>query len=686
MEHERRKNMEQKKNNSNTGCLIGIGCGCGCLTLIVIMFIIMFIGFMLSDTDTEPAFQANAVTIEDKRDSYTSFSGNKAETTLMIYMIGSDLESNDGSASTDIDEILAADTSNINITLQTGGTKKWHNPYIKSGATQRHVIQNGKISLMEDMGSTSMVQPDTLADFIKWSAKCYPADRYMLVFWNHGGGTALGFGVDEYSEDMLELSEIGSAIGESGIKFDIVGFDACLMGTVETAYMLEPYADYLIASEEIEPGTGWYYTNWLNKLSSDTAVDTVELGKLIVDDYINGPDASFWDSNTLSVIDLAEIPYTYSVLSKYMNNAAQHINESYGSISNARARAKDFGDGGFEQIDILSYITRLEGAEGAQDVIDAVSSAVKYSGSSTYGANGLAMYYPYEAPEYYEDIAADMEAFGCDGFEPFFDSFLTVMTGGQVAATRIQDDNYSASATDDFLEHLHNASWYNEDEYDEYFGDDFELSDYDELEIFEKNGYYALSMSDEDWENITDISLCVLADDGEGYIDLGEDSVYSFDDDGDLIVEFDNTWVALNGQIVPFYTESFEEDDDGYCTYGYVPATLNGTDEIEIMIYWDNEHPDGYVPGYRKAQTVGTISAPQKGLKQFNEGDEIDLSCDFYTYDGEYDGVYSFGNMIKYDGELKVSYEDIGENETLIYYTLTDIYNNTYTTESVTYS
>ncbi|MBR6400524.1 MAG: clostripain [Firmicutes bacterium] len=675
----------EPKNSSKKGWLIGCGCGCGCLTLIAIV-IVIFVLFAAYTDEGEPVFQHNEISINDKRESYTQFEGNKAETTLMIYMIGSDLETDDGSASNDLEEILAADTSGINITLQTGGTKKWHNPYIKSGVTQRHLIKDGKISLMEDMGNTSMVEPDTLSDFIKWSAKCYPADRYMLVLWNHGGGSALGFGVDEYHEDeMLELSEIGKALNESDVKFDIVGFDACLMGTLETAYMLEPYADYLIASEEVEPGTGWYYTNWVNKLSSDTVIDSVELGKVIIDDYISGPDSGFWDSNTLSVIDLTEIPYTYQVLSDYMNNSAQNINELYSSISNARSNAKDFGDGGFEQIDILSYITRLDGIEGQQEVIDAVSSAVKYSNSSTYGANGLAMYYPYDVPEYYEEITNDMELYGFDDYEPFFDSFLTIMTGGQVAASNSTNENYSSSAAEDFLENLHNASWYNTEESEEYFNDDFELSDYGELEIFEKGDYYALSMSDEDWENITDIGLQVLVDDGEGYIDLGEDSVYSFDDDGDLIVEFDNTWVALNGHTVPFYTEYYVSDGNKYTNYGYVPATLNGEEEIEIMIYWDSENPDGYVTGYRLAQAENTLTAPRKGLKQFNDGDVIDFSCDYYTYDGEHNGVYSFGDPITYSGDLEVSYEDIGENSTLIYYNLTDIYNNIYTTETVSY-
>lgn len=36
----------------------------------------------------------------------------------------------------------------------------------------------------------------------------------------------------------------------------MVGFDTCVMGCVEVAQALAPYADYLVASEDLEPGTG----------------------------------------------------------------------------------------------------------------------------------------------------------------------------------------------------------------------------------------------------------------------------------------------------------------------------------------------------------------------------------------------------------------------------------------------
>ncbi len=55
--------------------------------------------------------------------------------------------------------------------------------------------------------------------------------------WNHGGGTALGFGYDEmYPDDMLSLSQIGNALSDSGIKFDIVGLTRALWVRLKRIY------------------------------------------------------------------------------------------------------------------------------------------------------------------------------------------------------------------------------------------------------------------------------------------------------------------------------------------------------------------------------------------------------------------------------------------------------------------
>lgn len=639
------------------GCLFKIGIA---LLIFIGMIFVLFCMVLIMPSEE---YETVNYDIPNMRDYYTHIKGNgEDKVTLMVYMVGSDLESDGGAASEDIAEMAAANADNINITLQTGGAAEWENASISDGKTERHIIKNGELQNVENLGETQMTSPNTLTDFIKWSAANYPADRYELVLWNHGGGTALGFGYDEmYPDDMLSLSQIGNALSDSGIKFDIVGFDACLMGTIETAYMLEPYADYLVASEEYEPGTGWYYSEWLKNLSDNTSMPTVEIGKKIVEDYINGPDSSFFDSNTLSIVDLREIPYTYSKLCETMQQEEGVLDSRYSVISQARYNAKSFGDGEYEQIDIKSYLE--ECGKSDTELGKVLRSAVKYSGSSSYNSNGLAMYFPYDYPDYYAEIKTETDKFGYNGYNSFFDRFLSIMGTGQM--------NYSSE--NDYSDY----SWYDNTNYDTY-----NVSD--ELEVKDKGDYFALSLSDEEWDKINGINVWVYVDDGDGYVDLGSDNVYEFDDDGDLMVDFDYYWVALNGQVVPFYFEyeTPENVKDGY-TYGYVPAVLNGNEQIEIMIYWDEKHPDGYLAGYRPYSEEENISVPQKGFKQLKNGDTLEFLCDYYTYDGEYDGVYSYGDKIVVNGDITVGYEYVGEYDTNICYELTDIYNNSITTEMI---
>lgn len=657
--------MDKKRN----GCLIGCGIGCGGLLLICLCIVFIVCLFVLDDDDK---YIPADIQIEGLRDYYTHIKGDGSDNvTVMMYMIGSDLETEDGAASSDIEEIINSSADNINITLQTGGAEDWWTDGIDGGTTQRHIINSGGISNTVNLGNTQMTNPVSLTDFIRWSAESYPANRYELILWNHGGGTVLGYGYDElYPDDMMSLSSIGEALKASGVKFDFVGFDACLMGTIETAYMLEPYSDYLIASEEYIPGTGWYYTDWLKTLSNNTSTPTIELGTKIIDDYIDGPDSSFWDMNTLSIVDLREIPYVYSKLGEFMNTSVQLIqSDKYNEISNARYNAKAFGDGEYEQIDIISYLERIEDSDSKAKLSEAIRSAVKYTNNSTYDASGLAMYFPYDYPEEYSDIMAENESFGYgEVCEDFFEAYLNVLAGGQMNFT-LDNENEHA----DYNEY----SWYTPDT-------DIDMESYDELEVIDKGDYYALSLSDAEWETINDVALQVFLDDGEGYLDLGLDNVSEFDDDGDLMVDFDYYWVSLNGQNVPFnyeyQTPSFAKEQ---YTYGYVPALLNDDEQIEIMIYWDERHTDGYVAGYRLYTGDENISVPQKGLKQFTNGDTLEFLCDYYTYDGDYEGTYSIGDTLTVNGEIEVGYEHIGDYTTVICYALTDIYNNVFTTELV---
>nr|MBP7402742.1 peptidase C11 [Clostridia bacterium] len=217
--------------------------------------------------------------ITGPRTPRTVIRGNGQDTvTLMVYMCGTDLESESGMATADLNEMLYADVGDhVNIIVETGGTTRWRNSVIRSDTNQRYrVTDTGLEPLEEDLGRRVMTDPDTLRDFVSYCAERYPANRYALIFWDHGGGTLGGYGYDQVfpGEGAMSIGEIDGALESAGVTFDFVGFDACLMATLETAYMMNYHADYLIASEETEPGIGWYYTDWITALSADPSMPT----------------------------------------------------------------------------------------------------------------------------------------------------------------------------------------------------------------------------------------------------------------------------------------------------------------------------------------------------------------------------------------------------------------------------
>ncbi len=620
-------------------------------------------------------------TIQGLRDNYTVLNGDGTDvTTVMMYIIGSDLESDGGFASDDIVEMLAADIGdNINLVIMTGGATDWYLDEISSDRCQYWQIKNGElININDNLGQLNMTSHDVLSDFINYTTSEFPADRYSLIMWNHGGGTFSGFGVDEnFPDSTLTLSTLATAFSDVDIKFDFVGFDACLMATAETAMMLEPYADYLIASQELEPHLGWYYTDWLTLLGRSPSISTEHLAVRIIDDYVErcedeipNPDA------TLSLIELRMMPVAYEALNNFFQNAALEVsNNEFLSLSNARSNTKDFGEGDFEQIDIINYIENTD-IEGGSEAATAVNHAVVYYKNSddVSDAHGLAMYFPYYYPEYYTDMRRMLHhlGFGSQSTD-FFNIFVSAMSGGQ---------SYAIDDEEGF--EYHNEVWYDPEAaamYDQEAGDEFLFG----LPIDEKDDGFVLRLTDEQWERISSIALQVFLDDGDGYIDLGRDNVYEFDVDGDLKIEFDYGWVALGGNVVPYYVEKEQYDIVEWYTYGRVPAILNSDEYIEVIIYWDYEQPNGYVAGYRKYNETGEPVG--KGLFDLEPGDTLEWIVDYYSYD--YDLIDSYGYNDIYtvpSGKIPVSYEDVGTLDAFVYFELTDYYNNIYETEAIIYT
>lgn len=108
--------------------------------------------------------------------------------TIFVYLCGTDLESDGGYATYDMEEMLAASTgSNVKFVIQTGGTYFWQNDVIASESINRYEICGGEITLVDEQADASMGSADTLSGFLKWGLQNYPAAKMGLVLWNHDG-------------------------------------------------------------------------------------------------------------------------------------------------------------------------------------------------------------------------------------------------------------------------------------------------------------------------------------------------------------------------------------------------------------------------------------------------------------------------------------------------------------------
>lgn len=353
---------------------------------------------------------------EEKREKRTVIKGNNKDVvTLMIYMCGSDLESKYGTGSVDIDEILAASTSeNLNIIIETGGSKDWTNPLIREDSNQRFKVENGQLVLIkDDLGERNMAEPSTLTDFINYSTEKFPANRYGLIMWNHGYGALEGIAKDEkFQGDTMELASLSKALEDSNTFFDFIGFDACFMSTIEVAYTLEDYADYLIASAEIEPFAGWYYTNWISQLANNTSINTEDIGKIIVDDFVeHNTRGEIPEEAILAITDLTKINYAYNKLSNIFEEINSQLSiGNYSDIAMVRSETNTFAENLIDHIDIKSLAESFNG-KLSQEVISAIDECIVYKGNTSTMAEvgGLSIYFPYYKMNYYNKFKSDFE-------------------------------------------------------------------------------------------------------------------------------------------------------------------------------------------------------------------------------------------------------------------------------------
>lgn len=338
--------------------------------------------------------------------------------TVMIYMVGSNLESGNGCASRDIEEMLGSgvDTEKVNVLIYTGGTPFWKNG-IPGGQNTVYAIKQGeKMEVASTESPQNMGDSDTLYEFLQFSYDQYPAKHYALICWDHGNGPVHGFGNDEnFSYDSLTLGELKRSLEKSPFgqdhKMDWMGYDACMMGTLEAAQAIEEYAEYFIASQETIPGTGWDY-HCLNILNETESME--DIAREVIDSYRESEE-QFGEQKhpdmTLACIDLAGIPALEEQLEALSVQLTAGLEGgNYAVFAQKRALTKCFGLGAVKDkrnsldlVDLADMTKKLEGeySEEVKTLIQALEEAVIYRTSNISDSCGLSVYYPYDNKNYY---------------------------------------------------------------------------------------------------------------------------------------------------------------------------------------------------------------------------------------------------------------------------------------------
>ena len=385
-------------------------------------------------------------------------------------------------------------------------------------------------------------------------------------------------------------------------------------------------------------------------------------------------------------------------------------------VSNARNGAREFARStAIDQIDLVHFACNMGNSEG-KALAKALLGAVKYNRTSSNMSNayGLSIYFPYRKANKVDAAVSTYKAIGMDdSYSQCIREFASLEVSGQAATggtntallysplvrarllselLRQQPDLISgllgsflggdfcsisglSGANTDFFS---GRSLSTEDTVAYIAGNRFDAS---ALLVWTANARRAGHLlPEEQWAMVEGLELNLFYDDGEGYIDMGLDNVFDFDEEGNLLAPTDRTWLAVDGWPVAYYHEYSSGEGSERVITGYIPALLNG-ERVELLVVFDAANPHGTITGARPVYVDGETETVAKAVIELEPGDVIDFICDYYRYDGSYENSYLLGDQMIYDRDLEISNVDLEEARLRLTYRFTDLYQQHYWTQ-----
>lgn len=339
--------------------------------------------------------------------------------TFIIYMVGADLESNNGLATVDLEEINYNDISRKNnkVVLIAGGTSKWNNNYIDVSSTSIYELTNNGFIKVKEQDIQNMGSEDVFSDFLNYVYNNYKTDKYDLIFWNHGAAI-LGSEFDEISDDNLSLEEMRNGLRKSPFnsnnKLENVIFRTCLNGSLEVADVFDEYADYFVASEEVTNGyklKGIF--DFLNNIESTD--NSIDVSKKFINSYKNmisslnqtlyylGEDETYIYS-TYSIVDLSKVKDLENSLNDFFTSI--DLTNNYNEVARVRSNLYQYAydEKTFDMVDLYNLVYNLKdiSPSKANKLLKDIEKTVIYNWATNDKSRGISIYFPYNGSKDYQ--------------------------------------------------------------------------------------------------------------------------------------------------------------------------------------------------------------------------------------------------------------------------------------------
>ena len=565
------------------------------------------------NADEKPA-DATPETTDDTEKTEEVAEGDDGSWAIYWYLCGSDLESEHGFATTDLQELMNVTLpDNVTFVIQAGGASAWQNNMISADGINRLVYTGNNLEQVEELEQANMGDPDTLTDFLSFCNEKYPADHKMVLFWDHGGGSTSGAAQDEnYDDDSLTLPELRKAFestcepSETDQPYEIIGFDTCLMATIDVASIFKDIGKYLVASEETEPSLGWCYDGWVSMFTEGKGINTVELCKKICDTYYQACEENeLADEVTLSVTDLSKVAPVEEAYNAFGDEALVNMLQDdsfYAKYDRYAKKAQNYGGNtkksGFTDMADLGDLVKKskELLPSSSDALESVlADAVVYQvmGDFRKNASGLSCYYPYS---YDTDLYKGYhKATATKSFDYYYEYLLK--------------DTFS----DKGIEYLNNLVGGAEVSEKPTVGKK-DLEDH-KVKIIDGNTA-ELNLGPDISNLLSGVFYRLAVIDDDTYMYLGTNSNLEYDwDNGVFRDAYDGTWGSIDGNLV--YMEVSDSTED-YTIYS-IPIKLNG-EECILDCALDNNTGEGSILGAKSGIENGVSS---KDYKKLEVGDEI---------------------------------------------------------------